>query len=716
MSRHYRRLSSDRVGGRSVASLFLGGTARSLVVLVGLLAIVSGAEAVSPRQLVEVVDFGGPVVSPDGGHIAFRTEQASIERNTYDTVWYVQRMDGASPPRRVASGGTPLRDSAGLSLPAHAVWSADGRWIYYLALVAAKVDVWRAAADGTGAEALTHDPADVRAFLLGDDGRVLKFKVGATREEVVVAEEAEYDNGIRIDDRVPIGQSLFRSGYIEGRRATQRLGFWFNRVSLLADVPDQWKALDLATGKERELVPAEVPSATIGISDLAEGVPESWKLAHDSATGRVALLTRIGDAKGLRDKPDVELSILPDKGTRTSIRCTADPCVKKPITDIQWRPASNEVLFTVTNYADGHAQSIFLWDVTTGAVRLVTLSSGLIGGGARWAPGLCGASSSALACIASEADRPPRLERIDLETGKRHILFDPNAALAHDMKDLTPVRLLRWKDEQGRQFTGQYFRAQGKGEAPFPLFVTYYQCSGFVRGGSGDEWPLATLAARGVSALCINALPFGFDAVARYDAGRSAVESAIRLLDLEGEIDRDRVGMGGLSFGAETALWTAIHSDLLAAVSVATPVISQQYYLLGSNRGETFLDGLRENWQLAGPDETPEQWQKLAPTLNLEKIHVPLLMQVPEQEFLQTLDYAIPLMRDRRADVYVFPYEPHIKFLPRHKLAAYERNLDWFRFWLQKYEDSDPSKAEQYTHWREMRTRLNERENMPSVP
>jgi hypothetical protein len=61
------------------------------------------------------------------------------------------------------------------------------------------------------------------------------------------------------------------------------------------------------------------------------------------------------------------------------------------------------------------------------------------------------------------------------------------------------------------------------------------------------------------------------------------------------------------------------------------------------------------------------------------------------------------LIREHRADLYVFPNEPHQKFQPKHKLAAYERNLDWFRFWLQGYEDPNPIKKQQYAHWREMR-------------
>jgi hypothetical protein len=34
---------------------------------------------------------------------------------------------------------------------------------------------------------------------------------------------------------------------------------------------------------------------------------------------------------------------------------------------------------------------------------------------------------------------------------------------------------------------------------------------------------------------------------------------------------------------------------------------------------------------------------------------------------------------------------------------AMQRNVDWYRFWLKGEEDPDPSKAEQYKRWRELR-------------
>src|SRR5512146_2985675 len=228
--------------------------------LLAAFASVCHAGVISPRRLLEVADISSPTVSPDGRSVAFRVERASVARNTSDTVWYVQGL-GDPWPRRVADGGVPLRDSAGESLHPKVMWSTDNRWIYYRALVDGKIDVWRAAADGSGAEPMTHDAADVRDFALGEGGRVLRYSVGATREEVRGAERAEYDQGIHIDASVPIGQGLFRSGYVGGRMATQRFGkIWFDRVPLLGDLPDRWTEIDLATGTRRALAGSDVPT------------------------------------------------------------------------------------------------------------------------------------------------------------------------------------------------------------------------------------------------------------------------------------------------------------------------------------------------------------------------------------------------------------------------------------------------------------------------
>lgn len=681
-------------------------------VLLGASIGLSDAAAVSPRQLIEVADLSDPVISPDGTRVAFRLVRASIDRNTYDSAWFVQDIDGAFPPRRVAAGGVPLRNSAGSVLAQTPAWTPDGRWIYFRAFVDDRLAVWRASVDGSKAEAVTRDPADVRDFVLSEDGKTLHYSVGATRDAVALAEQKEYENGVRIDATVPVGQPLHRSGTVDGRPATQRLGYWFDRVPLLGHRPERWIALDIATRTTADVSSAGRPSAPPNVSDLPPGTLEPSRLAYDRGSGRTALLTPSGTSDGLRRKTQAELAAFPDGAYRRRVRCSAQPCRDRAITGIQWRPQSDEVLFTVTDPGSGLAQSIFRWNIRSDSVHPVVASHGLLNGG-RSEASACGVSDVALVCVAAEADRPPRLERVDLNTGERTVLFEPNASLALGIESNTSARALEWTDSAGNAFTGQYFPAHAAGNVPPPLFVNYFRCSGFVRGAYGEEWPMAAMAARGISALCVNAAPNRIDAIERYELGRSAVESAIAMLASRGEIDRTRIGMGGFSFGTEVTMWTVINSDMLTAASVSSPLLSPVYYLLGSLRGDAFLAGLSELWQVGAPEETVERWKAISPVFNLDAIEAPILMQVPEQEYIKTLDYAIPLVRDHRAELHVFPDAPHAKFQPRHLLAAQTRNLDWFLFWLQGVEDPDPEKAQQYARWRDMKAAARRRAGAP---
>jgi hypothetical protein len=79
---------------------------------------------------------------------------------------------------------------------------------------------------------------------------------------------------------------------------------------------------------------------------------------------------------------------------------------------------------------------------------------------------------------------------------------------------------------------------------------------------------------------------------------------------------------------------------------------------------------------------------------------------MPEQEYRLSFELFARLTHTTTpVDLYVFPGEPHIKTQPRHRLAVYQRNLDWFGFWLAGKVDPDPAKAEQYARWKAMADR-----------
>jgi dipeptidyl aminopeptidase/acylaminoacyl peptidase len=665
------------------------------------------AAAPTPRMLVEVSDLSDVAISPDGAMAAFRREAASIERNRYDASWFVVPIGAAGPPRRIADGGEPLRSSQGGSIIEPPVWSADSQWIYYRAEFDGQVQVWRAARDGARAEPVTRDAADVESFVLAPDGASLLYTVGATRAAIARAETDAYDRGIRIDAKAWAGAGLFRSAIVNGRLATQQhTDDGFLAAGLLADQPKRQKLVDLASLAARDATPEErARFIALGPVQRLPVDPEAHSIRVSPSGAALAYLIPVADASSLIRRS--ALKMVADARATTPTGCAAAVCQAADIASLAWRPGRSEVVFTVNDAGRGLAQTLYGWDIASNRVRLIAQAEGLLNGGrAESGQTPCGVGVRFAVCVAAAANIPPRLERVDLETGARHVLYDPNPALHDD--GAPPVTLLTWRDDKGHAFTGQYFAPVHDPAAhPAPLFITYYSCPGYLRGGAGDEWPLASLAAAGIAALCINH-PFGwpFEATERYDIGLAAVRSVVDLLARRHLIDRTRVGMGGLSFGSEVTMWTVMHSNLLAAASVASPFASRTYYWLIALQGETQLDMVQKLWGLGAPSETPGRWKQLSPSFNLDQIKTPLLMQLPEQEYLVALDYFAPLTRSSTpVEMFAYPNEPHVKFLPRHKLAAYERNLDWFRFWLQGVVDPDPQKAEQYERWRAERRR-----------
>ena len=144
-----------------------------------------------------------------------------------------------------------------------------------------------------------------------------------------------------------------------------------------------------------------------------------------------------------------------------------------------------------------------------------------------------------------------------------------------------------------------------------------------------------------------------------------------------------------------------MHSELVSVASVASPQFEPTTYWFNNIRGREHRRILRQVWDLGSPDETPEQWRLLSPALNVDRIRAPLLFQLAEQESRYAIEFFARLSNSATpTELYVFPDEPHIKVQPRHRLAVYRRNVDWFRFWLQDYEDPDAAKAEQYRRWR----------------
>jgi len=660
--------------------------------LLALLALLAGAPATlagpTVPELVEVADIENLAASPDGRLVAFRVQRPSIERNSYAIEWRVADL-AAGRTVRIAGGGDPIYGDAGPLEMEPPIWSPDGRFLYYRALVDGAIGIWRAAADGSGSRPIVVGDADVERLETSADGQALLYRTGPARDAIARAERSEYDEGILVDESVDLSQNLFRGAFVNGRLASQRLiGRWYQRSGLLWKAPRLQHRLDLPSLREPEPEPVPAPPVTPLVP-----TPNLFRLSARSVAGDAATLDDPGEAPRLEVRR---------AATGQIVRCGAAPCRTGRIVALAWRPEHDQILFTAQDRF--YRQSLYLWDVAGGRVRLAARGDGLLGGGRDpFQP--CALTPGFAVCVTAGAVSPPRLERIALERGARALLLDPNEALRG--RAMPRVEQLSWKLADGRSATGTILTPAGAGGRA-PLFVHHYQCPGYLRGGTGDEFPFAPMVDAGFVVACLNMVPFDEprDGLGRYSAALASVERLVDLLAARGLIDRGRVGMGGFSAGSEATMWVAINSKLLSAAAIASAQYDPSTYWTQAVRGRNFAQVMRDFLQLGAPEETPERWKLIAPSLNVSRIAAPLLMQLPEQEARMASELHGRLTNGTTpVEMYAFPDEGHVKIQPRHRHAVYRRNLDWFRYWLQDHVDPDPARAEQYRRWEALRLR-----------
>jgi hypothetical protein len=97
-------------------------------------------------------------------------------------------------------------------------------------------------------------------------------------------------------------------------------------------------------------------------------------------------------------------------------------------------------------------------------------------------------------------------------------------------------------------------------------------------------------------------------------------------------------------------------------------------------------------------------WKPMDLAANAERVTAPILIQSDDSEYTNALDVVAQFrLLGKPIEMWVMPGEPHFKWQPAHRLAMYERTMDWFSFWLQHQRDCAPSKAAQYQRWLALR-------------
>jgi len=317
--------------------------------------------------------------------------------------------------------------------------------------------------------------------------------------------------------------------------------------------------------------------------------------------------------------------------------------------------------------------------------------------------------------VEQDLNHPPALEVLNNATGGSRVLLEPNRDLL-DL-DLGVASLFHWKDEQGFPRSGVLIKppefVPGK---RYPLVI---QTHGF--GSSTFQsyggFPSA-MAARELAAVGIVVLQVGGRDAPEADHGGTAqeaplavagYESAVHSLDRAGLVDPKAVGLVGFSATVYHVLDALTTRPTRFAAAVICDGVQYGYlnYLeevdSDSDLVATEALGLYDGMRPVGAGL--RVWYERAPNFKLDRVMAPVRIEAhgTASALFMWEPYAQLRYLRRPVDLIVLRDDEHVLARPSARLASQGGTVDWFRFWLQNYEDSDPSKAAQYTRWRELR-------------
>ncbi|WP_257721816.1 Atxe2 family lasso peptide isopeptidase [Sphingobium sp. TKS] len=633
---------------------------------------------VQARDLVSLRDIGGMAdteppfsISPDGRKVALTVRQGDADRNVYCTTLYIIDIRSRKIDLELPIDGEPILGTfdrppvadfgTGAIETIIPRWSPDGERLALLLRREGRTQVWMLPSAGGTLALLSRSTEDVRGFRWSETGAQIIFTVRTPPHQT-----QEGLQGYRYDDR------------------------WL----------PNWG-------------PAPRPPATpfqtfaIGVEGRHDVLPiEAERIAAEprrqrASTGAEAWI-------GSKDPRFVNsaTTIVIRRNDGTEMTCADAIC-----SDVEqiWFGDNGSTLFFLSRA--GWARSltkIYSWPVTRAQPRLLYQTRDLISG--------CASSRTDIICAAESAAVPRRLITIGKATGDRTLLFDPNPQW-HSLK-VGSVRHLEDRNQYGLPYFAELVLPPGTGERPkLPLVIVGYYARGFLRGGVGDSYPIFPLASAGYAVLVYNrpvyyglAQPvktteestrIGVTNWMDKRSVSSAILTTVDRLVREEIVDPKRIGITGFSDGADKARYMLVHSPIFAAAAISSccddPVSLRA--MLGPLLTKSALAMGYPGFDYGNVERTKEY--SLA--ANAHRIRSPLLIQTSDREYLYALESEQALRANGKpVALYVFPDEYHIFWQPAHRLAAYDRSIAWFNFWMLDKSSGPASMITDIGSWRSL--------------
>ncbi len=646
-------------------------------------------------DLVSIVDIGrsdphesdSPFgISPDGKSIAFLERRANAEENTYCQRLLVKPLDGSGESRELDRGGEFIRNDfafvgfsslmSGTAKVIRPKWSLDGRTIAFLKRDGPTSQVWLVDVQGKSSAYRASglpDNVDDFAWLPSGTALLLASRPGIRLKADAIAHEAR--RGFLFDDR--FGPSKAERPIPRGPVATV------------------YRVLDLHSGMERDATHEEIRLLQPGPSGATE-------------RKRIGLTQNVKGVAAWREPLYPERLISPSQPVMETpdgreIKCTEPFCTGTR--ELWWSEDGSHLYARQKSGWGGSQEALLSWKIGEAKPKQVLVTNDVLVG--------CQLVRSELICAREGTAQPRRLVAIDPQNGRERVVHDPNPGFRNIA--LGKVQRFQFRNTFGAESWADLVLPplHKKGQR-HPLVVVQYFSQGFLRGGTGDEFPIQLLAAKGFAVLSFNrpdleptletedALMAALqkDWIDRRSV-QSSLETAVDLALATGAVDTDRMGISGFSDGSATTQWALINSRLFKAAALGSCCEGPYGFPLAA--GPYFTRWKRKAGQRFFEPGTEEQWRPMSLVVNADRVDTPILVQTGDSEYEIGLDVAeVYRNRGKAFELYVLEGEPHVKYQPAHRKAIYERSTQWFQFWLKREMNCDPAQSAQYERWKAM--------------
>jgi dipeptidyl aminopeptidase/acylaminoacyl peptidase len=327
-------------------------------------------------------------------------------------------------------------------------------------------------------------------------------------------------------------------------------------------------------------------------------------------------------------------------------------------------------------------------------------------------------------------DRPEILVKEDLNTPPEIVAENPGSARSAVIMELNPqfsqlrfgrVEELHVSVDGVPVLAGMYLPPDYLPGRRYPLVL---QTHGFdPRRFSMDgrnEWSSGfaarALAASGIIVVQMEefANPADHDRVGADRALGSNLEQSFRKfandsdkqvihdLSEKGLIDPDRVGISAFSRTVWFVSYMLTHaSEPKLRTAVLTDGIDGGYFEYIAGRLTEFNED-NGGKSPFGPQGL-ELWMEESPSFHLDRVCIPLRLVSIDDRLAQWEWFAAGKMQQKPVELVEIPGGSHMLERPWDRQIAMQGIVDWYRFWLEDYVDSDPSKWDQYGRWEKLR-------------